>query len=121
MPHLPKLAATTLLLSAVLLPACGSRITTGLIIPDGGIAEGRVLGAAPVVMMRNHGPESVDASVEDRTGRVFFARLGAGAAIRRNYEGPVRMTIQNKGLEQADFRVEAREADGVELKLLPMQ
>lgn len=121
MPHLPKLAATTLFLAAVLLPACGSRITSGLIIPDGGIAEGRVLGAEPVVMMRNHGPETVDASVEDRTGRVFFARLGAGAAIRRNYEGPVRMTIQNKGLEQADFRVEASKAEGVELNLLPMQ
>ncbi|MBX3402987.1 MAG: hypothetical protein KF699_06175 [Phycisphaeraceae bacterium] len=116
-----RLPAILLLCSAALLPACGSRITTGLIIPDGGIAEGRVLGAEPVVMLRNHGPETVDASVEDRTGRVFFARLGAGAAIRRNYEGPVRMTIQNKGLEQADFRVEAREADGVELKLLPMQ
>lgn len=119
--HLSRLAAVILLCSAAILPACGSRITTGLIIPDGGIAEGRVLGSEPVVMMRNHGPETVDASVEDRTGRVFFARLGAGAAIRRNYEGPVRMTIQNKGLEQADFRLEASKAEGVELKLLPMQ
>lgn len=104
-----------------LLPACASRTTTGLIIPDGGIAEGRVLGAAPEVLMRNRGPEVVDTTVEDRTGRVFFARLGAGAAVRRTYEGPVRMTIQNKGLEQADFRVEAKQADGVELKLLPTQ
>lgn len=121
MLHLSRLAALFLLCSAALLPACGSRITTGLIIPDGGIAEGRVLGSEPEVMLRNRGPETIDTTVEDRTGRVFFARLGAGAAIRRNYQGPVRMTIQNKGLEHADIRVEASKADGVDLRLLPTQ
>lgn len=114
---LSRLSALTLFSALVLLPACGSSTSIGMVIPAGATATGSVTGRLPIVEIRNDGPEWIDAQIQTLDGEGFDGKLGPGASAMHKLPGPLRIRIENRGRERATIVLEAQGADGVSLAM----
>lgn len=109
--------AAVLVAAGMLLPACGSSTSVGMVVPGGMVATGSVTGRLPVVELRNEGPEWIEASLQTVDGEGFNGRLGPGGSAVHKLPGPLRVRIENNGSERASVYVEATGADGVTLTM----
>jgi hypothetical protein len=107
-------------LTLSVLAGCGSQSSIGLVIPAGNRASLTIDTAGGRLDLRNAGPGSVAVSGSQELGKLPSAELGAGSSVTWSLQGDTTIEIRNTSDRQADVRVNAFRAHGIEVNQRPV-